>query len=58
MNTTDFKRLTSFIEMQSKRVARYTNSDIDAVRTQARYESKVLKDILDFAKRIEKESNQ
>ena len=57
MNTTDFKRLTSYIELQHKRASRYVEHPDAEVRKQAKYEARLLEDILNFAKRIEREHN-
>ena len=57
MNTTDFKRLTSYIELQHKRASRYVEHPNAEVRKQAISEAKLLEDILNFAKRIEKTPN-
>lgn len=57
MNATNFKQLTSYIELQHKRALRWTYHPNAEVRKQANYEASVLEDILKFAKRIEKTPN-
>lgn len=57
MNTTDFKHLTSYIELQHKRALRWAEHPNAEVRKQANYEVNLLEDILEFAKRIEKTPN-
>ena len=57
MNTTDFKRLTSYIELQHKRASRYVEHSNAEVRKQAISEAKLLEDILNFAKQIERSHN-